>query len=37
MLKKDVDFYYKIIINVIYLNRKLIFYTIDVTTAFQVG
>lgn len=34
ILKKDIDFNYKIIVDIIYLNRKSIFYVIDVTTTF---
>ena len=34
-LKKDVDFNYKIIVDVIYLDGKPILYAGDATTAFQ--
>ena len=36
-LKKDIDFNYKIMVNVIYLDRKPIFHVVDAATAFQTG
>ena len=36
-LKKDVEFNYEIIVNVIYLDGKPILHIIDVATAFQAG
>ncbi len=36
-LKKDVDFNYKIIVDVIYLDRKHVLHTIDTITAFHSG
>lgn len=33
-LKKEVDFNYKIIIDILYLNEKFVFYAIDAITAF---
>ena len=36
-LKKDVDFNYKIIMDVMYLDRKPVLYMVDVATAFQAG
>ena len=35
-LKKDVDFNYKIIVDVIYLDGKPVFHAVDAATAFQV-
>ena len=37
ILKKDVDFNYKIIIDIIYLDGKLVFHGVDAATAFQAG
>ena len=36
-LKKDVDFNYEIIVDVMYLDGKLVFHVVDVATAFQAG
>ena len=36
-LKKDVDFNYEIIIDIMYLERKPILHRIDAATAFQAG
>ena len=36
-LKKDVDFNYKIIIDVMYLDKKPISRAVDAATAFQAG
>ncbi len=37
ILKKNIDFHYKIIVDIIYLNRKPVLYAIDAATAFQSG
>lgn len=34
-MKKDIDFNYKIIMDIMYLDKKPIFYTIDTTIIFQ--
>lgn len=36
-LKKDINFNYKIIINIMYLNKKSILHTIDTIIAFQIS
>lgn len=36
-VKKNINFNYKIIINIVYLDRKLVFHTVDTTTNFQAG
>ena len=36
-LKKDVDFNYKIIVDVMYLDKKPVLYAVDATTDFQAG
>lgn len=36
-LKKDVDFNYKTIVDIIYLDRKPILHAVDATTVFQVS
>ena len=36
-LKKNIDINYKIIIDVIYLNKKPILHIVDTTTTFQTG
>lgn len=37
ILKKDINFKNKIIVNIIYLNKKPIFHTFDIVTNFQAG
>lgn len=37
ILKKDINLNYKIIVNIIYLDKKPIFHVIDIATIFQVN
>ena len=37
ILKKDVDFNYKIIVDIMYLDGKPILHKVDAITSFQVG
>ena len=37
ILKKEIDFNYKIFINVMYLDGKSVLHTIDAATTFQAG
>lgn len=37
ILKNDIDFNYKIIIDIIYLDKKLVFYAINTATTFEVN
>lgn len=36
-LKKDVNFNYKIIVDIIYLDKKPVFHLINIVTTFQTG
>lgn len=36
-LKKDINFNYEIIVDVIYLNKKPVLYAVDTVTTFQTG